>query len=114
LKLHSRVETVKLREFLMADTSTKRVKFEPFCMVHHQTKFVDKVEIANRYSVSQRTINEWMRGNIIPYIRISYKLVRFDLEKCDVAFQIYEIKSFMDAAIQEKLCRMAAKEKRLP
>ncbi len=47
-------------------------------------KLVNKRDIARRYAVSERTIQELMRNDKIPYFKLGY-VVRFDIEACDRA-----------------------------
>jgi excisionase family DNA binding protein len=47
-------------------------------------KLVNKRNIADRYGVSERTIQDWMEKGIIPYYKPGY-LVRFDPAECDEA-----------------------------
>ena len=42
-------------------------------------------ELAKRYSVSERTIANWMRDHLIPYVAISARTIRFDPREVDVA-----------------------------
>lgn len=52
---------------------------------------VSKPQIARRYGVSIRTIQQWMEKDIIPFLKIGY-MVRFDVRNCDAAIQKYAIK----------------------
>ena len=72
---------------------------------HH---LVSKKEIAARYGVSVRTITAWMRRRILPYTKLSSRLVRFDPEICDIVLQTHEHKSIFDQTIQEELGRLAS------
>jgi hypothetical protein len=73
-----------------------------------QKKLVSKIVIAARYGVSTRTINTWMHRRILPHVKLSHKMVRFDPEACDVVMQSYEEKSIFDQAIREELGRRLA------
>lgn len=42
-------------------------------------------QLAKRYAVSVRTIDEWRAEEVIPHIRFSPKFVRFDIPACDAA-----------------------------
>lgn len=64
---------------------------------------VDKKEIARRYGVCLRTVTEWMRKRVIPYVKVSAKIVRFDSEKCDIALERFEVKSICDKEIRAEL-----------
>ncbi|MHA3774892.1 helix-turn-helix transcriptional regulator [Verrucomicrobiota bacterium sgz303538] len=51
-----------------------------------------KEELAREFKVSRRTIEEWMRSKRIPYLRLSPRMVRFDLERVLAALNRYEVK----------------------
>ncbi len=53
-------------------------------------KMVKKSELCARYSVSQRTVENWMNSGILPYCKPSYGVVRFDLEACDKALERFQ------------------------
>lgn len=42
-------------------------------------------ELAKRYSVSERTIANWMAAKLIPYVAISARTIRFDPSEVDAA-----------------------------
>ena len=42
-------------------------------------------EFAKRYSVSERTIANWMRDKLVPYVAISARTIRFDPAEVDAA-----------------------------
>jgi hypothetical protein len=69
--------------------------------------FVTKKIIADRYGVSVRTINTWMRRRLIPYLKPSERTVRFDPALCDIAIRAFEFKSIFDQTIREELGRTA-------
>lgn len=52
---------------------------------------VPKPVIANRYSVTVRTIDNWMHRGVIPYQKIG-GVVRFDVSKVDAALARFEVK----------------------
>jgi excisionase family DNA binding protein len=54
--------------------------------------FLSKQELALALGVSPRTIDNWMKQRRIPFIRISARLIRFDLNRVKEALQRYEIK----------------------
>lgn len=64
-----------------------------------------KKQIARRYGVSVRTITEWMSRRLIPHMKVSHKIVRFDREKCDIAVRLWEIRSVFDREIRSELDR---------
>jgi transcriptional regulator with XRE-family HTH domain len=41
---------------------------------------VTRRDVARRFSVSERTIANWQRGKLIPFIAIGARTIRFDLE----------------------------------
>ncbi len=47
---------------------------------------VKKSQIARRYNVSERTIQQWMQKKIIPFLKIGY-VVRLEIRSCDAAVQ---------------------------
>jgi phage terminase Nu1 subunit (DNA packaging protein) len=47
-----------------------------------EKKLAAKPQMATRYDVSKRTIDNWMRIGL-PYIKIGKKFVRFDPDECD-------------------------------
>ena len=51
-----------------------------------------KQELAIALGVSPRTIDNWMAQRRIPFIRISARLIRFDLNRVKEALARYEIK----------------------
>jgi excisionase family DNA binding protein len=55
-------------------------------------KLVNKREIAHRYGVSERTIQEWMEKAMIPFYKPGY-MVRFDPEECDIALNRFKVPS---------------------
>ena len=42
-------------------------------------------ELAKRYSVSERTVANWMRAKLIPWLSISARTIRFDPSEVDAA-----------------------------
>lgn len=53
---------------------------------------VSKQELAVALGVSPRTIDNWMAQRRIPFIRLSARLIRFDLARVKTALARYEIK----------------------
>ena len=53
-------------------------------------KMVKKAELCARYSVSSRTIENWMTSEILPFCKPSYGIVRFDPEACDKALERFQ------------------------
>jgi excisionase family DNA binding protein len=56
----------------------------------NRQKLVSKREIAHRYGVSARTIQEWMEKAMIPFYKPGY-MVRFDPEECDIALNRFKV-----------------------
>lgn len=53
---------------------------------------VKKVDIASSYSVTPRTVDNWMKAGKIPYFKIG-KVVRFDPAKVAAALVRFEVAS---------------------
>jgi len=56
----------------------------------NRQKLVNKREIAHRYGVSERTIQEWMEKAMIPFYKLGY-MVRFEPEECDRALNRFKV-----------------------
>jgi excisionase family DNA binding protein len=54
--------------------------------------FLSKQELALLVGVSPRTIDNWMAQKRIPFIRLSARLIKFNLERVKAALARYEIK----------------------
>ena len=54
--------------------------------------FLSKQELARVVGVSPRTIDNWMAQKRIPFIRLSARLIKFNLERVKAALARYEIK----------------------
>jgi excisionase family DNA binding protein len=59
---------------------------------HSGRHFLSKQELALVYRVSTRTVDNWMVQKKIPFIRLSARLIRFNLERVKAALARYEIK----------------------
>jgi hypothetical protein len=57
-----------------------------------QARFVSKPAICLRYGVCSRTIENWMRSKMVPFLRIGKRGVRFDPEACDRALSRFIVK----------------------
>jgi hypothetical protein len=66
---------------------------------------VTKAVIAQRYGVSTRTINSFMRRRVLPFVKLGGRTVRFDVEACDIAISQYEFRSIFDRNIRDELQR---------
>jgi len=51
-----------------------------------------KEQIAAYFACDVRTISNWMRRRILPYVKVR-SVLRFDLEECDRAFKRFQTKS---------------------
>lgn len=56
-------------------------------------RFLTKEQIAARYQVSVACINKWMAARRLPFLRISHRVVRFDVHACDKALTKFEVRS---------------------
>ncbi len=54
--------------------------------------FLSKQELALAIGVSPRTIDNWISQKRIPFLRLSTRLIKFDLERVKTALARYEIK----------------------
>jgi hypothetical protein len=54
--------------------------------------FLSKRELAQAVGVSPRTIDNWMARKQIPFIRISARLIKFNLGRVKAALARYEVK----------------------
>ncbi len=54
--------------------------------------FLSKQELALVIGVSARTIDNWMAQKRIPFIRLSARLIKFNLQRVKAALARYEIK----------------------
>ena len=54
--------------------------------------FLSKQELAFAVGVSVRSVDNWIAQKRIPYIRLSARLIRFDLNRVKAALARYEIK----------------------
>ena len=53
--------------------------------------FTDKKGIAERYCVSERTVDNWIRARRIPVIKCN-RVARFHVARCDAALARFEVK----------------------
>ena len=63
------------------------------------SRFTNKLGVAQRYATSIRTVDNWMRRRILPYVKVG-RVVRFDVERCDRALAAFESKSVVEVAKQ--------------
>ena len=54
-------------------------------------KLVTKPELAARYGVVVRTVDNWIAERRVPFLKIGRKMVRFDPVECDAALQRFKI-----------------------
>ena len=59
----------------------------------NERKLLTKPSLGRRYEVSIRTVDNWMKNGVIPFIKIGRKFVRFDPDECDLAIARFKIKS---------------------
>ena len=48
---------------------------------------VDAQVVARRFAVSIGTVNRWVRSGVVPFLRPSRRVVRFDLKKVEAALE---------------------------
>jgi hypothetical protein len=53
-------------------------------------KLTTREGIAARYDASKRSVDRWVSQGILPVIRLSPRMVRFDVEACDEAIKRFE------------------------
>jgi hypothetical protein len=49
-----------------------------------------------------------MKRRVLPFTKMSGRMVRFDPEECDIALAAYQYRSLFDANIREELARRRA------
>jgi hypothetical protein len=54
--------------------------------------FLSKQELALAIGVSPRTIDSWMSQKRIPFLRLSPRLIKFNLDRVKMALARYEVK----------------------
>lgn len=52
----------------------------------------NKKEAALYLGIGQRTVTDWMRRRILPYVKVG-RVVRFHLPECEMAVRKYQVKS---------------------
>ena len=57
-----------------------------------QRKHATKREVAREYGVSLRTVDTWIAQKKIPFMKLSPRLVRFDLDAVERALARYTVK----------------------
>jgi predicted DNA-binding transcriptional regulator AlpA len=55
-------------------------------------RLLSKHEVADVCGVSKRTVDNWLAKKLIPQLRLSARLTRFDLSKVLDALNRYEVK----------------------
>ena len=58
----------------------------------HTRELFCKEQLAQRYGIGTRTVDNWMKNKIIPYFKIQH-VVRFDPDACDAAIEKFKVKS---------------------
>ncbi len=56
------------------------------------SKYAKKSDLAKRYAVGERTIENWMKAGLLVCIRVR-RVVRFDVEACDKSLLEYGLLS---------------------
>ena len=59
---------------------------------NHGRRLLTKRELAAALNVCERTIDNWVAQKRIPYLRLSARLLRFNLAKVEAALARYEVK----------------------
>ena len=54
-------------------------------------RWATKAGIASHFGIGLRTVTNLMRRRVLPHVKLG-RLVRFDLEACEVAFRRYEVR----------------------
>lgn len=57
-----------------------------------EAKWHSKKQIAGHFGVGLRTVTDWMRRRIIPFVKVGH-VVRFHLPDCESAIRKYQVKS---------------------
>jgi hypothetical protein len=57
--------------------------------------YITKAQFAAAKNICLRTLDKWMYGRVIPFIKIG-RLVRLDPQKCDAALEEFEQRSISD------------------
>ena len=55
-------------------------------------RLLSKAELSQQLGVGVRTIESWMAQRRIPFLRLSARLVKFDLDNVVAALSRYEVK----------------------
>lgn len=51
-----------------------------------------KKEIAQHFGIGLRTVTDWMKRRILPFVKVG-RVVRFHLPECELAVKKYQVKS---------------------
>lgn len=57
-----------------------------------EKRWLSKNELAAQLGVGVRTLENWMAQRRIPFLRLSGRLVKFNLERVEAALARYEVK----------------------
>ena len=52
--------------------------------------WLTKADLAQHYSISIRTVTNYMRRRAVPYVKVG-RMVRFDRHACDQAMKKFEV-----------------------
>ena len=72
--------------------TAKPEQFEFAFSDNHGRRLLTKRELAAALNVCERTIDNWVAQKRIPYLRLSARLLRFNLAKVEAALARYEVK----------------------
>jgi excisionase family DNA binding protein len=60
--------------------------------VVNESNWHSKKQIADHFGIGLRTVTDWMRRRIIPFVKVGH-VVRFSLADCEGAIRKYQVKS---------------------
>ncbi len=55
-------------------------------------EWVSKIEVSEHFGIGVRTVTDWMRRRILPFVKVGH-VVRFNLVECETAVRKYLIKA---------------------
>jgi hypothetical protein len=60
--------------------------------IRNNEEWFNKKQIALRYNIGERTVTDWMKRRILPFVKVG-RVVRFHLPECELAVKKYQVKS---------------------
>ena len=57
-----------------------------------EVKWHNKKEVAAHFGIGLRTVTDWMRRRLIPFVKVGH-VVRFNLSDCETAIRNYQVNS---------------------